>query len=122
MIKILVDESYAFDYLSILHIKSDLDKDNLVKKANYINCYDFLKSQLEELFTVIINSVEYTECYNANLQTFDAVDRAKTDSVPASYVDKSNYRRHIAKQNLQKSFFFNDLSEIKIGYEKYGGI
>ena len=99
MIQLLVDESYAFDYLSILEIKSRTDNSNLQKSLNYLKCFEFLKNQFENkrFFNDIIASEEYKECCEANLQTFKAVDLAKTDSVKASYVDISNYRRHIAK-------------------------
>jgi len=122
MINIEVDESYAFDYLSILQIKSELDLQNTVKLDNYINCLKALRNQLDEnLFLSIIGSQEYKACHTANLETFKAVDQAKDDSVPASFVDRANYKRHIAKQGLQKKFFNSDLTEIKIGYEKYEG-
>jgi hypothetical protein len=51
--------------------------------------------------------------------TFDAVDKAKTNEVTAQHVDYCNYQRHTAKQNFQNKFFNSDLSEVKIGYEKY---
>ena len=120
MIKIEVDESYAFDYLSILHLKYDLDKTNALKESNYLRCLNFIKKQFsDDLFQSIINSVEYKDCYNANFQTYEAVDLAKTNLVAASYVDKCNYKRHVAKQKLQKKFFNSNLTEIKIGYEQY---
>jgi hypothetical protein len=121
MICLLVDESYAFDYLSILEMKSNLDPENSAKKENFRKCHDFLKSQLNAVFNSIIHSTEYHNCYKANLETFNAVDEAKTDKVKASFVDKCNYGRHIAKQKLQKKFFDNELNEIKIGYEIYEG-
>jgi len=120
MISILVDEAYAFDFLAILQIKSDLDFENKIKKFNFMKCYDHLKSQIgEKLFSAIFHSLEYKECYDANFETFKAVDLAKTDAVPASYVDNCNYKRHLAKQKIQKKFFNEDLSEVKIGYEQY---
>ena len=121
MISLCVDESYAFDYLSILYIKHKADIKNSQKRENYKNCFAFLKAQFsdESLFNNILNSDEYKNCQKANHITFEAVDRAKQDSVPASYVDQCNYKRHTAKQALQKKFFPNDLTEIKIGYEIY---
>jgi hypothetical protein len=121
MINLCVDESYAFDYLSILFIKHKADIENLKKRKNYENCLDFLKAQFpdDSVFYNILNSVEYENCQKANQTTFDAVDKAKNDSIPASYVDQCNYKRHTAKQALQKKFFPSDLTEIKIGYEIY---
>lgn len=122
MIDITVDEAYAFDFLAILQIKRDLDLENKFKKSNFIKCYEHLKLQVGgTLFSSIFYSPEYMECYEANFETFKAVDLAKTDAVPASYVDKCNYRRHIAKQKIQRKFFSEELSEMKIGYEQYTG-
>jgi hypothetical protein len=122
MISLLVDESYAFDYLSILEMKSKLDPYNVTKSKNFEQCLNFLKCQLkDELFYTIYESPEYLACYNANMETFKAVDKAKTNKVSASFVDRCNYQRHLAKQNLQKKFFGNNLNEIKIGYEIYEG-
>lgn len=120
MIYLLVDESYAFDYLSILELKYKMDLENPQKKSNFNACYDYLKEQLSDLFLSIIESDEYKECLKANMMTFKAVDQAKTDEVPASYVDRCNFRRHTAKQALQNKFFHTDLTETKIGYEIYG--
>jgi hypothetical protein len=122
MISLLVDESYAFDYLSILEMKSKLDPDNDIKKDNFNRCLNFLKCQMkDELFFSVLSSLEYQACYNANWDTFKAVDKAKADKVAASFVDRCNYQRHLAKQNLQKKFFGTTLNEIKIGYEVYEG-
>ena len=120
MIYLPVDESYAFDYLSILELKYKMDLENPQKKSNFMTCYDYLKKQLDDRFILIIESDEYKECLKANMMTFKAVDQAKTDKVPASYVDKCNFQRHTAKQILQKKFFSNELTETKIGNEIYG--
>jgi len=117
MIKLTVDEAYAFDYYSILHLKHDngylsLDVLNIAKK-------DLIESLGEILTNDILHSQEYKDIYEANKLTFEAVDKAKDDSVPASYVDKCNYKRMLAKKALQSKFFNNELSEIKIGYERH---
>ena len=72
----------------------------------------------EELFSKIIKSKEYNDLLNANELTFNAVDKAKTDDVLASYVDKCNYGRMLSKKKLQEKFFNTNLTETKIGYEK----
>jgi len=117
MINLLVDEAYAFDYLSILDIKRK-------KKSDYhrawINCFKYLKEQFdEEKWLSLIHSEEYINIIKANELTFDAVNKAKNNEVTAQHVDYCNYQRHIAKQNFQKKFFTSDLSELKIGYEKH---
>jgi hypothetical protein len=116
MIKITVDEAYAFDYYSILEIKY---KNNYIKLETIDITKEDLISQLSiEIFEKIINSEEYENLIKANELTFNAVDDAKTDKVPASYVDKCNYQRMLAKKDLQKKFFDQELTETKIGYNK----
>lgn len=116
MIKITVDEAYAFDYYSILKLKkengSDIDQVINLIESDIINCIGEFK------FNLIINSKEYLNLYSSNKNTFDAVDKAKTDQVLASHVDKCNYLRMIHKKELQIKFFSTDLSEVKLGYEK----
>ena len=117
MIKITVDEAYAFDYYSILHLK--YDNGYLPLETLQIAKNDLTENLGLELVETILNSPEYGETYSANKLTFDAVDKAKDDSVPASYVDKCNYKRMLAKKELQSKFFNTNLSEIKIGYERH---
>jgi len=117
MISIEVDEAYAFDYLSILQIKKQ--KPSLSNDA-WHKCYMHLQNQFDpEKWLLMINSDEYKNIIKANELTFDAVDKAKNNEVTAQHVDYCNYQRHTAKQNFQKKFFTSDLSELKIGYEKY---
>jgi hypothetical protein len=116
MIKINVDEAYAFDYYSILELKF---KNGYISK-DVVQCTkDDLCSAIGlELVNTILLSEEYRNLMNANQITFDAVDKAKTDEVTASYVDKCNYQRMLAKKSLQNAFFSTPLSETKIGYDK----
>jgi len=117
MITILVDEAYAFDYLSILEVKKQKSSNNI---QAWLNCWSHLQNQFEhEKWLSMIYSQEYKDMINANQLTFEAVDKAKNNEVTAQYVDYCNYQRHIAKENFQKKFFNTNLSELKIGYEKY---
>jgi len=117
MINLLVDEAYAFDYLSILEIKKQ--KSSISNDA-WAKCYVYLQNQFDnEKWLHMMHSKEYENMIKANELTFDAVDKAKNNEVTAQHVDYCNYQRHIAKQNFQKKFFTSDLSELKIGYEKY---
>lgn len=116
MIKISVDEAYAFDYMSILEIK-------LEKNYNVETIINTIKNELInqlgfKQFNEIIISEEYINLKFSNKNTFDAVDKAKTDDILASFVDRCNYERIICKKKLQDKFFNNTLSEVKIGYEK----
>jgi len=121
MINILVDEAYAFDYLTILYIKSE--KNNFLGQPfdNWKRCYDYLKIQInnDNLWNDIIYSQEFKNMELANLNTFNAVDKAKTNEVTAQYVDFCNYQRHLAKEKFQNKFFPQKLTETKLGYEKY---
>jgi uncharacterized protein with PIN domain len=117
MINLLVDEAYAFDYLSILEVKKQ--KSSISNDA-WAKCYVYLQNQFDnEKWLHMMHSKEYENMIKANELTFDAVDKAKNNEVTAQHVDYCNYQRHSAKQNFQKKFFTSDLSELKIGYEKY---
>jgi hypothetical protein len=119
MINLKVDEAYAFDYLSILEIKKRKSSN---ANSAWENCFSNLQNQFDsEKWLSIINSEEYKNMIKANLLTFEAVDKAKNNEVSAQYVDYCNYQRHIAKESFQKKFFNTNLSELKIGYEKYVG-
>lgn len=116
MIRLTVDEAYAFDYYSILSLKNSngflsLDTLQAVKK-------DLEETLGETLVTEILDSDEYRSLLDANKLTFEAVDKAKEDLVKASYVDRCNYQRMLAKKSLQNKFFNTELSEVKVGYEK----
>jgi len=120
MIKLSVDEGQAFDYLSILQVKADMDPTNSKKTVQYYECGDQIADQIsDEKFAKIYESQEYKDLYNANLQTFKLVDLAKRDQVTASEVDKANYQRYIHKVKLQNKFFNTSITEIKVGYEAY---
>lgn len=113
MINLIVDESYAFDYLSILEIKSNKNGD----KKNYNQCKENIISQIGLYeFLEIESSKEYKDLLAANLNTFNLVDTVKSDPCLGVEVDKSNYERFLKKQSLQKKFFGSIGNEIKIGY------
>ena len=116
MIKINVDEAYAFDYYTILCLKkkNGLDVDIIIKIIEE----DLINQIGLDKFNLIVDSEEYSNLYDANEKTFLAVDKAKTDDVPASYVDKCNYERMKHKQFLQSKFFSKKITEVKLGYEK----
>lgn len=117
MILLQVDEAYAFDYLSILEVKKQKSSSAI---ETWSKCYIHLQTQFDsEKWFFMVNSEEYKNMIEANKLTFDAVDKAKNNEVTAQYVDHCNYQRHAAKQNFQKRFFNSNLSELKIGYEKY---
>lgn len=117
MINLVVDEAYAFDYLSILEVKKN--KSSFSNNAWSI-CYNNLKNQFNsQKWQLMMSSEEYQNMIKANELTFDAVNKAKTNNVTAQHVDYCNYQRHLAKQDFQKKFFNTNLNEEKFGYEKY---
>ena len=116
MIKINVDEGYAFDFLAILKVKAKRDKFLL---EPHKDCRYLLVSQIgEELFSQVESSEEYKNLIGINELIFEAVEKARKDEVPASYIDNLNYKRFLSKKEIQDKFFDKRQSEIKIGYDK----
>lgn len=118
MIYLKVSEAYAFDFLAILQIKSEIDQAN--NSENYNNCLLEIKKQInnDRKLEDVLSSQEYKNLYLINKKTFQAVNLAKQDKVSARYVDDCNYERFLAKRKLQEKFFPEDnYKEKKIGYE-----
>lgn len=105
MIKILVDEAYAFDYLSIQEVK---------KSSQELETAWNIKCQVgSDIFNKVVSSSEYLNLYNANLELFGCVERARYGEITAKELDDANMKRHYAKQALQQVFFSNELTETK---------
>lgn len=119
MITIPVDEAYAYDYLSILELKKEKDPASSKKVKSFDEVFAHLRNSLGGLHYEIWGSMEYERLRVANKKTFEMVDLAKTDSVPASAVDRANYERFVCKKALQVKFFDKPVSEEKVGYERY---
>jgi hypothetical protein len=111
MINLKVDEAYAFDYLSILDIKKQMNKDCY---NNWQICYTYIESQLnKDQMLEITNSEEYKNMIQTNKITFDAVEKARYGNITAKEVDEANMLRHKRKLELQAKFFNNNLIEYK---------
>jgi hypothetical protein len=111
MITLLVDEAYAFDYLSILHVKKSV---NQQVESSWKECFDYIKNQIgENMMQDIINSKEYHGMIEANQITFDAVEKARYGEITAKEVDNTNMLRYQRKLELQAKFFNNILTEVK---------
>lgn len=111
MINLQVDEAYAFDYLSILHVKKNI---NSINESSWRNCFLYLEEQIGKIkMSEIINSIEYQDMIEANKITFDAVEKARYGNITAKEVDESNMLRYKKKLELQKKFFNNILTEVK---------
>jgi hypothetical protein len=114
MIKISVDYGYAFDVLAIVEVKNKI----VGKKGeNYYRLYKDIEEQIgREKMDEVINSNEYIKLIDTNQKVFDLVDQAQKDNGLAKQVDSANYERYIVKTNLQKKFFNENITEIKLGY------
>lgn len=112
MVNLAVDESFAFDFLSILQIKyENLGEEH---ESALRKCYIGLFNQLKDRFDTIISSPEYQDVYEANQETFDVVESARYGgNVTAKEVDDCNMKRFYAKQRLQEKFFKTKLTEKK---------
>jgi hypothetical protein len=115
MINLEVDEGYAFDYLSILHVKNK--KINCKKITElYKQCFAHVRSQINNdiFWNKILSSKEYKKLIFLNLKTFNAVEKARYGTITAKEVDNLNMERFFAKKQLQEKFFPQfDQTEIK---------
>lgn len=116
MLKISVDYGYAFDVLAIMEVKSKIIGE---KNEAYHKLYIEIEEQIGKTkMDIIINSSEYLNLINTNQKVFDLVDKAQKDNGLAKEVDSANYQRYLMKTALQKIFFNNNITEIKLGYNK----
>jgi hypothetical protein len=116
MIKLSVEEAYAFDYLAILGIKLRKFPDNEIIINNYYSCLRNIEEELGVDKTYdIIGSPEYEELVKINQLTFNAVDKARLgeSNISAKEVDNLNMERYKFKKDLQKKFFDKELAEFK---------
>jgi hypothetical protein len=111
MIDLLVDEAYAFDYLSILHVKKTINE-NI--EPIWKECFFYIQRQIgDKSMQEIIHSTEYKNMIEANQITFDAVEKARYGSITAKEVDEANMLRYKRKCELQNKFFSEKIKEIK---------
>lgn len=109
-INLKVDLGYAFDYYSILEIKTTL---NFLKQEILDEVAEHIKSQFQpDEFDQIIQSTEYSNLLDANKKTFDAVERARYGTITAKEVDNCNMLRYNAKIALQKAFALCNIDNI----------
>lgn len=119
MIKIEVDESYAYDMLAILGIKSKKSY-GLTSTNNYISLNKTLSEGIKN-HDEIMASDEYKELEKINEAIFDYIDtmKIKPSIEDGVWVDKQNYNRFLAKKAIQEKFFPDTKNtEQKIGYDK----
>ena len=113
MISLPLDEGYAFDYLSILEVKTQ--KTSSVSKDYLESCKSHIVSQIgEDLFCEIYFSKEYSDLHESNLMTFEAIERLRSDKeITAKEIDDLNSVRFVCKKDLQRKFFKSETKETK---------
>ena len=114
MMKIEVDEAYAFDMLAIMELKAEYSPTDM----NKIIKEEFLKTirkQLgNELTSDIRASYEYSQLLDANRKAYLLVDRIFADEeFSAHLVHNANMERYQWKRKIQHNFFGQDLNEQK---------
>lgn len=114
MIKISVDESAAFDALSILYVKNDVSpRDDLKKQI------EMLLSDIEgvigyDKMAKVITSDEYSVLEKSNLEIFFLIDKlCNGEKMDAKVIDDANTERFKAKKVLQEKFWGTKLGEVK---------
>lgn len=116
MLTIPVDEGYGYDFLAILQVKHEK---GVLDKATFDHCSNHLREQIGPGgHKIILESPEYAECVRVNAVTFDKVEDAREDRVPASVVWNRNDDRYVAKLRLQKRFFPDSLVTEKKSFTK----
>lgn len=105
MITILVDEGYAYDYLSILTVKNKkINTEKTLAAKN--SCNEHILDQVgEQKHLEILYSEEFEDLFNVNSETFDAVEKARYGQITAKEVDDLNMKRYNCKVALQNKFF-----------------
>jgi len=114
MIKISVDESAAFDALSILYVKNDISPRDGLKKQIEILLSDIQESIGFDRMSDIICSDEYNILEKSNKEIFLLIDRLRSgEKMDAKIIDDANTERFKAKKVLQEKFWGTELSEVK---------
>ena len=113
MVNITIDESCAFDYLSISELDSLEHPYNEQVRMRYLRTVKSIIRELgTSLFRRIVHSREYGDCAKANLRARGLV---KPSEGEARTSDASNAIRdsYAARDKLQRRFFGNGLSKFK---------
>lgn len=112
MVKISVDEAYAFDMLAISEIKRG--GKSAIPQPLSVLVGELVNQLGQELFETVTDSAEYKHLHNANLYTFNLIETLRRkDYVSPKKIDDANMMRFRAKEALQKKFFGTELTEIK---------
>ena len=120
MIKVSVDEAYAYDMLAILTVKEEAapsDESAINRESLWI---DILLEVGGDIHAAVMASPEYQRMIEVNQQLFSTIDALKVPMLArdaGADIDRLNYQRYLAKRALQEKFFPNTpLTERKVGY------
>ena len=103
MLLLPVDPAYAFDYLAVLMVKKNKGLD-VVDDLDRVE--RSLLSQLGQTqYYPIMSSPEFNGCFQANLEVFDAIEKAHQGRIGARKVQEINHKRFEAKRSLQERFW-----------------
>lgn len=126
MIKIEVDEAYAYDVLSILYVKAEKQYDyDAIRKdvyAPFFKMNGYIEEQLNNVHFQVMASKQFANLVAVNKSIFEFLEDIKKREPlreDAIKIDGLNYQRYLCKQELQEKFFPKQkLTEQKIGYDK----
>jgi len=116
MIKIEVDEAYAFDMLAITEVKARYGNTGW---EQYQALYEQIISALDEKMTnFIVHSDEYHKLFGANLDVFKYIEELNKGNLKITglKVHHANMDRYKYKRDLQNKFFNSELTEQKTKY------
>src|SRR5690242_179312 len=108
MIKISIDEAFAFDMLSIAAVKAI----RLNKNNQFNTVADDLADSLGiDKVEQIVDSIDYQRLFKTNLYIFDCLENV--EAYKASYIDRLNLLRYKLKTRIQNKFFNSTCLEVK---------
>lgn len=116
MIKLTLEEGYAFDVFAICQVKYKMIHSRYKEIGQQLAVLtDEIVGQIgERRFLEITESPEYQALFEANRKTFELVEECRRgEDGLAKRTDAANLERHKAKNALQTKFFGTNLKEIK---------
>jgi hypothetical protein len=123
MIKIGVDEGYAYDMLAIQQVKYEKSPSPKSEEAMAQLGRDILQATSVEHHLEIVWSKEHQDLIETNQKLFELIDELNKHPADCScygcQVNRLNYIRFLCKRALQAKFFpENAPTEQKLGYRQ----
>ena len=114
MISISMDEGAVFDILAINIVKQNRNpSDNLNRIINNMKTEIINQIGIQKT-NKILSSEEFKELIQINNAVFDLIDQAQNGNGFAREVQDGNHKRYTQKVILQKTFFYNHITEEKM--------